>query len=40
VIAEAFSVKILLWVLAGFALSGVLVSWWMPEAENMVQRRA
>jgi hypothetical protein len=29
-----------LWALAGFALYGVLVSWWMPEAENMVQRSA
>jgi predicted MFS family arabinose efflux permease len=40
VIAEAFSVRILLWVLAGFALAGVGVSLWMPEAENMVPSQA
>lgn len=34
-IADFFSLEILIWVLVGMAILGVLASWSMPEAEKM-----
>lgn len=39
-IADAYSIDVLIAVLVGFSILGTLVTWWMPEAEHMADQSA